>query len=293
MNGIATKHLLIIKSKINSIRRGVRLRQIQDLHPVELQQNGKKSGRIVVSMTSYGERIHTVHYAIRSLFDQLIRPDVIVLWLSSDSDSICLPNELTELQKYGLRIVRGCSDLKGHKKYWYAMQEYSDDYIVTVDDDLIYPKNMILSLVKYNTLYPRSVIARRVHRICVSGNHVAKYAEWEKEWYESRPIPRKSLMATTGAGTLYCPYMYKYLLKTPEEIINNALLADDIWLKAAEAAAGINVVFAKNHQQMPFELSSSKGNGLCLSNVNEGGNDRALDSVVRFFALDTTAFIDE
>ena len=40
----------------------------------------------------------------------------------------------------GLEIIFVSDELACHNKYYYAFQQYSDDVIITVDDDVIYDK---------------------------------------------------------------------------------------------------------------------------------------------------------
>ena len=45
------------------------------------EQNGKRKDEIVVSLTTYGNRIHEVYLTIESLLHQTVKPDRIILWL--------------------------------------------------------------------------------------------------------------------------------------------------------------------------------------------------------------------
>lgn len=47
--------------------------------------------------------------------------------------------------------------LKSHKKYYYAMQEYPEDIIVLVDDDMFYPYNTVEKLMKMHEKYPSDI----------------------------------------------------------------------------------------------------------------------------------------
>mgnify|MGYP000110984866 CR=1 FL=1 len=99
--------------------------------------------RIIVSMTSYPARINTVHLAIRSLLAQKVLPDKIVLWLcKSDfpNRETDLPQTLRDVLWHDVEIRWVDEDLKPHKKYFWALQEFPDDYVITTDDGFAVPQ---------------------------------------------------------------------------------------------------------------------------------------------------------
>lgn len=63
-----------------------------------------------------------------------------------------------DLQKYGLEI-RFCDDLRSHKKYYFAMQEYPEDIVILFDDDMFYPKNTIKKLYELYKKFPSDICA--------------------------------------------------------------------------------------------------------------------------------------
>lgn len=48
--------------------------------------------------------------------------------------------------------------MRAHGKYHYAMQDFPNSIIVTVDDDMIYPNDTIESLWNAHVKYPNCVI---------------------------------------------------------------------------------------------------------------------------------------
>ncbi|RMA45441.1 hypothetical protein CI603_06345, partial [Bifidobacterium sp. wkB338] len=97
-------------------------------------------------MTSYPARIETVHLAIKSLLAQKTLPDVIILWLCRSDfpgGERDLPSSLKDLLWMDVQVRWVDDDLKPHKKYYWALRKFSNDLVVTVDDDLIYRNTMI------------------------------------------------------------------------------------------------------------------------------------------------------
>lgn len=71
-------------------------------------------GRLVVTLTSYPPRFPTLGWTLRSLLDQSVRPDHIILWLT-EHDLAQLPADVRALTDHGLEL-RTCPDLRSYKK---------------------------------------------------------------------------------------------------------------------------------------------------------------------------------
>lgn len=93
---------------------------------------------------------------------QSVKPDKIVLYLDRDSlNDDMLPKELLALKENGLEIVY-VEDMGPHTKYFYALQTYKDCYVITIDDDQIYTRELIRDLLKTEKAHRGAVCARRV-----------------------------------------------------------------------------------------------------------------------------------
>lgn len=260
------------------------------LKPLKRSQNPDND--IIVSLTSYGGRIKTCHYAIRSMLVQTFPPNRIQLYIGTESSDVELPNELKVLMKYGLEIYSGTPDLKGHKKYYYCMQNNQRNRIITIDDDCIYSRDVVQSLIIQSNKFPDSVIARRVHRIRSNHNRLLPYTEWDYEWLDDDPHPRNSLLAVGVGGVLYPSQFASSGLLDKDALERCALYADDIWLKCYEMSRGIKVVWAPNNHPHPIQLGATKTSGLNQVNIDNGGNDRALSKCLVHFHISNSAFID-
>ena len=104
--------------------------------------------KIIVSLTSFPARIEKVWMVVESLINQQQKPHKIILWLSKEQFSSIesLPQKLKEQRKRGLDIRLVDKDYRSHKKYLYAFREYPEDYVILVDDDILYPSNFISEL---------------------------------------------------------------------------------------------------------------------------------------------------
>ena len=105
--------------------------------------------RLIISFTSYPARIKYVKNVLRALYAQTLQPDKILLWLAKEQFPNLekdLPEELQDDLRQNKFELRWCDNLGTHKKYFYAMQEFPEDIIVTVDDDVEYDKDVLQTL---------------------------------------------------------------------------------------------------------------------------------------------------
>ena len=242
---------------------------------------------VIVSLTSYGRRLSSVNMTIRSIFNQTYKPDKVVLYLDSDVSATDLPKTLTKLKEYGLDIRQKQENIRSHKKYFYAVQEFPASLIVTVDDDLLYPPDLIENLVKMHTKYPKAVIAGRVHKMCLDENGVLlPYRKWGWEADASQSEPSFSYIATGCGGVLYPPNSLASDMLNIELIQKLALQADDLWLKVAEVKAHTPVKMAEGLMwRRTYEEPSAELNGLSNTNVAEDKNDSILRDIMNYYGL--------
>lgn len=212
----------------------------------------RNNNKIIVSLTTIPERINTVWITIESILHQSILPDKIILYLAEDQfKGKKIPKRLTKLEKRGLSIVF-CEDLKPHKKYYYTMVNYPNEIVITVDDDSIYSRDLIKTLMESYEKYPNCVSCMRAHEIVYEKNGFpAIYRNWNKRISGMKGIPSEHLLAVGKGGVLYPPHAIPIDGFDKEAIIKYSLYADDIWLKIMELKNGVKVVKASN------------GNGYC------------------------------
>lgn len=242
----------------------------------------RKGQQVIVSLTSYPKRIDTVSRPIMDIMRQTVKPDRIILWLSKDQfpdEHSELPIELLDLEKLGLEIRFVEGDLKAHKKYFYALREFPEDLVITIDDDLVFDREAVAALLEGHKRHPEAVIALRSHIVGMQDGEIMPYNDWESE-QGSTQTPSHLTFATTGAGTLYPPHCL------PKEAFNEAAIkalcldADDIWLKVMELIADTKVVLARPVRKMailPYTQWCS------LWNTNRSRNDEQLSALLEHY----------
>ena len=249
--------------------------------------NADKS--IIVSLTSYPARFKTIDICIKSLLNQKLPASKVILYLSKDIQIDSLPKSLLKLQRNGLEIRNNCEDIKPHKKYFYAIQEFKDSIVVTADDDVIYPKDWLDSLYKSYLQHPNCISARRVHRITRDANNKAvSYQHWEIEC-KSILQPSMDLIAIGVDGVLYPPHIFDRAIQyfNTTSIKEICLNADDIWLKYMEAIQGTPVVWVPNKQCHPTTIFDKqvKVSALFKTNLKENKNDQYIQACASHFNI--------
>ena len=245
--------------------------------------------QIIVSLTSFPERIHTVHKAIESLYNQTMPADMIVLWLAVpqfpelDAD---LPDSLLALQEKGLEIRWCDEDLRSHKKYFYVMQENPDAIVITADDDLLYEPYMIEALYTSYLYYPDAVSTIRTHLILPDDNgNIAAYSAWEQEFSGIVGCPSMQLFSTSGAGTLYPPHCMDKAAFDKEKIRQLVPYADDIWLKIMQVLKGTPTVLVYPNQKLQY-IPGTQDSGLYKVNVYDNKNQQQMEAILAIFDTD-------
>jgi len=228
---------------------------------------------VIVSLTTYGKRIHDVYLAIESIMQGTQKPNRIILWLSKEEFAgRPLPIVLQNQMKRGLQIEY-CEELRSYKKIIPALIKYPDACIVTIDDDLIYEPDLLEHLVLSYSDNPNSVSACRTHVMLLSEETLIDYNSWNLLSHECK-TPNLNFL-TSGGGTLFPP---KCL---PEEALNKEVFlsicptADDVWLNAMLRLNDIDIVKAYTHSAKGndfYEINNEYEKPLCALNMNEKKN---------------------
>lgn len=247
-----------------------------------LPLSDKKSQlRIIVTLTSFPLRISKLWIVIESILRQSYKPDKIILWLSKEQFSSldCLPKILLDQRKRGLDIRLVDGDLRSHKKYYYAFQEFPNDIIVTVDDDIIYRKSLIETLYKNHLINNSSIICMYAYEMQFdSFGTILPY----KKWFTANRLTHRNLFFGSGGGTLFPPEV----LYTDVTNINLALklcpLADDVWLNAM-VQINKTPVFKVCDNNSILPVVNANDVTLASENQSRNRNDIQIQNIVEFY----------
>jgi hypothetical protein len=244
-----------------------------------------RNKNVIVSFTSFPGRIQDVWIVVECLFRQTLKADKIILWLSeSQFKDVEIPILLQNQIERGLEIRFVKGDLKSHKKYIYALTEFKNDYIITVDDDLYYDQKLIENLIQLKVKHPLSLPTNRAHKITFNkNNEVNLYSKWEHNYHKS--TPSILLVPTGGFGTLYEFHQLNESFNNEKLITELIPHADDLWLKIQTLLKNIKVVTNNQYNKDPLTIKSSQLEKLVTKNVIAGGNDVQLRKVLDYFQL--------
>lgn len=236
-----------------------------------------RKAELVVTFTSYTPRYPLLHICIQSLLKQSLKPNRILLYVAKE-DHGKLPESILQLQKRGLDI-RYVADLKSHKKYFFARQEFPQAFLITADDDLFYPRHWLKQLWESYNRNPNCIHCHRAHllRMDSQGNWLP-YRQWD---YESQGIsgPSLDLFPTGNGGVLYPPGFLPEGVLQLDDMMAYAPKADDVWLRLWTRKMGISVCKVKPYYTRFVEIPSSQTVSLNQTNYAEDANDPQIKAV--------------
>lgn len=251
-----------------------------------LNNEDYREKKLIVSFTSYPRRFKMVPIMLKSILYQSMKPDKIILYISQEEcGRESIPEHLMFLKQYGLEIKLVQDNLKPHNKYFYSMQEYPNDIIITVDDDILYPRNTIKKLYNSYLKYPDCVSAARVHRIKKDKNgFLLPYNDWDHQYRKCRE-PSHNLIATGVGGVLYPPASLPQIAFDKEKIQRLSLNADDVWLKFMELLNDVKIIYVKHANDFLWYAGDLSNDGLAQENIYQSKNDIYIKNVMNHFGI--------
>ena len=173
------------------------------------------------------------------------------------------------------------------------MKEFSNDIIITVDDDVCYEKKLIEKLIKSYKKFPNSISCIRAHRITFDeNNRIQKYSMWEKK-VKIYAKERYDLIAIGIGGVLYPPNILLEEVFNTKVLREKCLFTDDIWLKIIELLSNVKVVKAsKNSGWVPI-ISNTQKEALFHNNMeNNTRNDDSINELIKKYKIDFNKYKD-
>ena len=127
--------------------------------------NNKNGEKLLVTLTSFKDRITKINRTLEILLNNTIKIDRLILNLAIEE----FPNKLSDLPNNILNLLKRYhnfeiywveKDIKVFKKLIPTINRFKNDLIVTVDDDILYPRDMLEKMLncykKYGSRYPVS-----------------------------------------------------------------------------------------------------------------------------------------
>ena len=235
---------------------------------------------VIVSFTSYPKRFKYCCKVIDSILQNTIKPYKICLTVFKDEIEY-IPEDLQQyIDNNIVELISAEEDLKCHLKYFYVMQKYRNNPIITIDDDCWHLNDMIESLLRVK--HKNCVIARRVHQKTYDKNNIVNpFNMWNHDVHNIL-IPSFDLFAEGVGGVLYPPN----ILNITDDIIpeiKQCLYNDDVYLNYLELKNNIPVAYAPNSRSHPYWIDDSQKYGLWLTrNKSDNENNETIKAVNLF-----------
>lgn len=248
----------------------------------------RRDKKLIISLTSFPERMDDVKFTLYSLLTQNLKPDKLILWLAKEqfpNGEEDIPEDVLNLKKNGLSIC-WCKDLGPYKKLIPSLKEYPQDIIVTADDDLFYHEDWLNQLYSDHKLYPNNIISQRIRKIKLNNeNTLLTYSNWELTKDEEPPSFLN--FSTNGAGSLFPPNsLYG-------DIIDEGLFGqlcpsgDDIWIWAMAVLNKTKVKGVANNMAELIYVNVARElnilNEKTLYSVNVMNNDSQIKNILEHY----------
>jgi hypothetical protein len=179
--------------------------------------------------------------------------------------------------------VRFVKDIGPHTKYFYSLQEFRDNIVITVDDDIIYSHRLIETLMNSYKKYPEAISANIATNFFFENGKLAPSRTWRQKF--TYGVGNEYTIAYGVGGVLYPPKVMPNETFDEEKIRTLCLFADDLWLKAVENKHKINVVKAdKGDKLYGYFVTVDGSQEVTLSSVNDR-EDRNIEYLRKLIPL--------
>ncbi|SDG33002.1 hypothetical protein SAMN04489810_3492 [Microbacterium pygmaeum] len=232
-----------------------------------------ESNDVVICLTSYGDRLGTVHLTVESIGSGRTLPGRLILWTDPGVDIDELPSPLRRMQARGLEIRPSAARVGSHTKYFpYVMSEVAHMRpLVTADDDSIYPRYWLARLQQAGASHAGEIVCYRAHRVGITPEGVLKpYNSWQP----ARDTEASVLNFATGVSGVYYPADFLDELRLAgDKFLATSPKADDVWLHYCAVANGRVIrQLGRTPEKYP-ELRATQETALHRYNTGLSAND--------------------
>lgn len=235
---------------------------------VDQQAHGLRAP-LVISLTSYPARFGSLHLVLRSLLNQTVRADRVILWLDEGDQARVTP----EIAALDIE-TRICPNWRSYKKIVPTLIEAPGAYIVTADDDVYYGPDWLAGLVAQADA---GVVSHRAHRVVLRDGAPAGYDDWQRNI--DAPDAGPLIFPTGVGGVLYAPGVFHPEVTDAARFGALAPMADDVWLYWMHRLAGSRPVKIGGSFRIT-EWPGTQTQSLRVTNLSGDGNDRAIGAML-------------
>jgi hypothetical protein len=225
---------------------------------------------LIVSLTSFPDRIKAVSETIKSLLLQRFKPNRVILWLAKQQfpqKEGDLPDELLKLTQYGLEI-KWCEDLRSYKKLIPTLQMFPEAIIVTADDDLYYRETWLKVLYQAYQKNKNVVWAHRITKFSVKDGEFFTIAGGYDTWGNASYLHK----VTGCGGVLYPPHILHEDVLKKDVFMKICTTNDDIWFWLMAVLNEKKISVPSNAQRGLLYVKGTQ-EGPTLTSVNDHGEN--------------------
>lgn len=231
---------------------------------------------VIISVTTHGPRLAKLWVTLECVAGGEARPQRIIVWLDRELEGRTLPSSLLRLKARGVEL-RFVEDLGPHKKYYYAALEFGggDLPLVTIDDDVVYPRWWLRVLFAAHRERPDIIHCFRARRLTFSDDgSLAPYPRWP---FLTASGPSPCVFSVGVSGVLYPVHFVRLVANESESkpFLRSCPRADDIWLNYLAAKHRVHVAQVLPATQFFPSVIGTQENGLWANNAT-GGNDQQI-----------------
>lgn len=258
----------------------------------ELRPADEKADNVIVSLTSYGERIRQLKYTLHSLVSQSVRPERMIVNIAREDETF-LTDEVRSFGRYGVEFFF-CRDIRSYKKLLPTLERFPSACIVTADDDICYEKDWLKRFCETHAAHPDDVLGHLVYKIAHGDGKIAPYAAWKRN-YRASPGGR-GIFVVGAKGAFYPPGVFHRDIFREDLYRQLSPWGDDLWFYFMTVFNGKTirqVARPLSHQCFvdPYrEYGISGERTLTQQNVGQNMNDIQLKNILRHYGIAESAF---
>lgn len=246
----------------------------------------KRHPRVIVSLTTYPERMGKVKVALEALLNQSTKPDKIVLNLAKDeiANAPYMLDNLSRYMRRGLDVSIADDNLRQYNKLIHSLREFPDDVIVTVDDDVLYSRKFIERLYSIHEYDPSAIVAYRYsYMVKKNKNSMCPYNDWPE--VIKTDVSNRNMFFCGVGGVLYPPGSLHAEVLNSRLFMNLCPMNDDVWFNAMAILKGTRKRLASNRSMEFPSIGNVQEHSLYEINVVQGKNDTQIKNVFDHFGI--------
>lgn len=232
--------------------------------------------KVIVSCTTTLDRLKYLYHMLKTLEEQTVQPDEVVIHISSapylsDKGISDAPEWMTR----GNFRVQETANTGPYRKLIPLLPEIGEeDLLVTADDDILFDRSWLETLLSHARERPDQLIATRARYIRRNKNgHFMNYHNWNRVYSQHSGM---NILPLCGAGVVFRKSQLDLELSADTSFLSIAPTTDDLWYRALSLKKGVSVFVDPNidassiylkHDEGLQELNLFKGNSGGVKNI--------------------------